>query len=95
MMGEDVTHEYDGTGAIDLNHHMEPLRLSIEAINQASRIIPSDVWKSRGICTWLLAAAEHAFSHTPSGKLDHLIGPVRYTFEFDASGPVLKAVRVG
>jgi hypothetical protein len=97
MMGEDVTHEYHGTGAIDLDHHMQPVRLSIEAINQASRIIPPEVWKVRGLCTWLQGAAEHYFALVPSDKLDYLDvrSTIRYIYEFDANGPVLKGVRIG
>ncbi|WP_035648719.1 hypothetical protein [Bradyrhizobium sp. ORS 285] len=103
MMNEDGVMEeiaYDempGTGAIDLNHQMAKLRLSVTAINQASKIIPIEVWKQRGLCTWLQAAAEHFFALVPADKSDylHIKSGVRYMYEFDQNGPVLKGVRIG
>ena len=84
-----------GTGAIDLDHQMAPLRLSLEAINQASKIVDYDAWKKHGIVKWLQAAAEHVFARLPSDRLEGIHGPVGYIFEFDASGPVLKRVQIG
>jgi hypothetical protein len=96
-MGADVTHEFGGTGAIDLDHHMQPLRLSLEAINQASKLVPQDAWKKHGIVRWLQAAAEHYFKHMPSDQLTLIMlpSPLRFTFEFDADGPVLVSVKIG
>lgn len=86
-----------GTGAIDMEHTMAPLRLSLRAINEASKIISPETWKKHGIVKWLQAAAEHYFARLPSNELEIILlpSPVRYIFEFDADGPVLKSVRIG
>lgn len=85
------------TGAIDLHHMMKPVRLSLDAINQASRIIPDYVWKNRGLVTWLQLAADDAFSKLKYDELAIIIppSPVAYFFELDHDAPVLVKVQIG
>lgn len=96
-MGEDVTHEYAGTGVVDRLDHFKPVRLTHRAINDVSKIVPSDTWKKNGIVKWLQAAADHYYKLMPIDKLEHIIlpSPLRFVFEHDHDGPVLASVRVG
>jgi hypothetical protein len=78
--------------ALELEDHFRPVKLTITAINQASKIVPVEAWKAYGICKWLQKAADIVFSKLPSDKMEGKLGLMRYFFEFDADGPVLTKV---
>ncbi len=93
IMGEEVPwDEAPGNGVLELDHYFTPVRLTQHAINEASKIVPVDTWKKRGLCTWLQAAADHVFKKRPEGKMEARHGVMKYVFEFDYDGPVLKTV---
>src|SRR4051794_10543079 len=80
-----------GTGAVELKDHFKPVRLSIPAINQASKLIPHENWAKHGICNYLQATADYMFLKLPSGKMEIRGKVLKYVFEFDHDGPVLKS----
>jgi hypothetical protein len=93
MMGEEVSYDdLPGTGAISLDDHFKPVKLSPKAIDEASKIVPSEHWVKYGLYTWLRSRAEHVFKHMPASKTEGKLGIMKYFFEYGADGPVLKSV---
>lgn len=84
--------ELPAAEAIDLSDHFKRVKLSPAAINEASKIVPIDVWKRIGLYTWLFKAANHVFSKISVGQTEARFGVLKYVFEYDADGPVLKTV---
>lgn len=94
---DDAKAATSGTGVVDRLDHFKPVKLTHRAINEASKIVTPETWKKYGIVKWLQAAADHYYKHMPTDKLEHIIlpSPLRFVFEHDHEGPVLKSVRIG
>lgn len=97
LMGEEVDWDsLEDPAAVDITDYFKPVRLSAKAIDQASRVVPIENWISAGLHTWLQGRANHVFSKLPSiNQREGRLGKLKYVFEFDASGPVLKTVFLG
>jgi hypothetical protein len=78
--------------AVDLKDYFKPVRLPLEVINQASKLIPHENWIKYGICKYLQHTADHMFLKLPSGKMEIRGKVLKYVFEFDHDGPVLKSI---
>lgn len=93
IMGEEVEwDEVPGTGAVELADYFKPVRLSPAAIDAASKIVPSEHWMKYGLHTWLSQRANHVFSKLTTDEMTGRLGQMKYFFQFDAEGPVLKTV---
>lgn len=93
-----VEHAYEdfpGSGALSLDDHFKPVRLSERAIDEASKVVPIDLWIKVGIHTWLKQRAEHVFSKLSSDQTRGTLGKLTYQFMYDAEGPVLQYVKLG
>ena len=83
LMGEELAYDtVPGTGAVDLEDHLKPVKLSPQAIDQASKIVPSEHWVKVGIYTWLRARAELVFKDLPASKLEGRHKVLNYKFEY-------------
>ena len=93
LMGEELSYDtVAGTGAVELADHFKPVKLSPQAIDQASKIVPSEHWIKQGIYTWLRARAELVFKDLPASKLEGRYKILNYRFEYGGDGPVLRSV---
>jgi hypothetical protein len=95
LMGEEI--DYDSLpepDAVDLADHFKPVKLSPRAIDEASKIVPSEVGL-RTACTWLSKAANFVFSKLSASQRWGRMGKMKYEFGFDADGPVLLKVSLG
>lgn len=81
---------------IELGDHFRPVRLTLTAINEASRVLPEDVYKSKnmGICRWLELAAESVFAKLPASTMEGKAGILKMVFDWDGDGPVLRSVKL-
>ncbi|MGY3406074.1 hypothetical protein ACVWZV_002187 [Bradyrhizobium sp. GM5.1] len=97
IMGEEVPwDELPSPGATELADHFKPVKLSPKALDQASKIIPQQFWISKGcgLHTFLKGRAEKVFAGLTSGQTEGQYGTIKYFFEFDSDGPVLRSVSV-
>ena len=93
IMGEEIAWEdLPDPGAVELLDYFKPVKLSPLAINEASRIVPSNFWVEVGLYKWLQKRADHVFSKLAASQTKRMFGQLRYYFEFDADGPVLGKV---
>lgn len=93
MMGEEIPWEsLPDARAINFDDYFKPVKLSPRAIDSCSKIVPSEYWKLYGLHTWLSKRANHVFSKLSGGKNEAYLGTMKYFFEYDADGPVLKNV---
>lgn len=94
VMGEEVAwDEYPvAQRAVELDDYFKPVKLAPKAVDSASRMVPRDIWLVHGLHTWLQERANHVFSKLPSGKMEGQFGKLRYFFDFDSDGPVLRNV---
>jgi hypothetical protein len=94
VMGEEMPWDSfpEAVRAVELEDYFKPVKLSPLAINEASKIVPSEFWIKHGLYKWLQQRADHVFSKLPSDKSKGMLGQLRYFFEFDADGPVLTKV---
>lgn len=94
-MGEEVPYDkFPGTGAIDMEDYFKPVRLSPRAINEASKIVPIEGWITQGLHAWLQIRANHVFGKLSADLTEGRLGVMRYFFEYDKDGPVLKSVSI-
>lgn len=94
LMGEEVPwDEAPEADAADLRDYFKPVKLSGRAIDAASTIVPPQFWSKTGIYTFLQHRADHVFSKMASGQREAKLGQLKYLFEFDDEGPVLKTVQ--
>lgn len=68
------------------------MKLSPLAINQASKFVPAESYKPIGLYTWLSKRADHVFKQLTTDQMEGQLGIMRFVYEFDADGPVLKTV---
>lgn len=95
MMGEEIPWDDlpNPTTAVELIDYFKPVKLSPRAIDNASKIVPPEHWISKGIYTWLQSRANYVFKKLESlDVVEGRCGRMRYIYEFDADGPVLKTV---
>lgn len=94
MMGEEIPwDEVSEARATELEDHFKPVRISPVAINEASKIVPSEFWINEGLHRWLSKRADYAFSKLPNSDAREVSWKqLKYIFEFDVEGPVLKTV---
>lgn len=93
IMGEEIPWDaLPEAPAIDLADYFKPVKLSKQAVDQASKIVPHELWIKQGIHTWLSRRADHVFGKLSSSQTEGRLGAMRYKFEFDADGPVLNSV---
>lgn len=93
LMGEEIDlDELPAGEAAHMEDYFKPVKLSPRAIDEASRIVPRDTWEQVGLYTWLRGRADLVFSKLPISQTEGRFGKMKYVFEFDAEGPVLKSV---
>lgn len=93
IMGEDVTDQFpDAQQPPELADYFKPVKLSGRAIDSCSKIVPQEHYKLEGLHTWLQKRADHVFSKLASNATEGRLRSLKYFFEFDADGPVLKNV---
>src|SRR5437868_11284 len=96
MMGEEIPYEeMPGNGALNWDARFAPVRLTPRSINTASTVVPLDVWHKVGIVRWLQSTANEAARNMAIDDTSGMVGKLRYIFEFDHNGPILKDVRLG
>lgn len=94
-MGEEVPwDEVGGGGAVELIDYFKPVKLSPKAIDQCSKIVPSEHWIKEGLHTWLSKRADYVFGKLASNQTEGRLKSLRYFFAFDAEGPVLESVKL-
>jgi hypothetical protein len=92
-MGEPMKpEELPESDAVHIEDYFAPVTLSPHAIDMCSKYVPEDVWKPVGIYTWLQGRANTAFKKLPTAKKELSLGRLKYVFEYDAYGPVLKTI---
>jgi hypothetical protein len=69
-------------------------RISPRAINDVSKIVPSEHWIKDGLHTWISKRADIVFSKLSGRETEGRPRSLIYSFEFDAAGPVLRSVRL-
>lgn len=90
---EEVPHdELPSHDAIELQDHFKRVKLSPRAIDMASKMIPLEFYFKEGLHTFLRGRAELVFSKLSASQTEGVYGKLKYVFEFDADGPVLKTV---
>ncbi len=96
MMGEDGMEEvaWDSLPepTIQLEDYFRPVRISPRAMDIGSKIIPSQYWIKDGLHAFLLDRAEKVFKKLSASQTEGMYGKVRYFFEYDDKGPILKTV---
>lgn len=93
VMGEKVSEEELAEApATELEDHFAPVTLSPAAIDRASQVVPEEYWKPVGLHTWLSGRANQAFRKLGVREREVALGRLKYAFEFDAHGPVLRTV---
>jgi hypothetical protein len=97
MMGEHGMEEvpYDSIpepSAAQLEDYFKPVRISPRAMDIASKIIPKEHWEKKGLHAFLQDRADEVFQKLSSSETEARRGKLRYFFEYDADGPVLKTV---
>jgi hypothetical protein len=70
----------------------KPVRISPPALDIASKIIPSQYWMKDGLHAFLQGRADKVFQGLSYSLTKGQYGKVKYIFEYDADGPVLKTV---
>lgn len=92
-MGEELSdEELPEAPAAAIEDYFAPVRLSGHAVDRASQIVPEQHWRPVGLHTWLSGRANEAFKKLPISKHEMQLGRLKYVFEYDADGPVLKTV---
>lgn len=90
---EEVPHDQlPEPSAAQMDDYFKPPRISPRAIDIGSKIIPQKFWKEEGISSYLARTADAIFRKLPAGLTEGRTAKLRYIFEFDADGPVLKTV---
>lgn len=94
MMGEEIPWDEfpDAARATELEDYFKPVRISPQAINQVSMIVPSEYWIKQGLHSWISARANYVFSKLSGNEREGKLKQLKYFFEFDADGPVLSRV---
>lgn len=98
MIGEDGIEEVpyhslpEPTTAVELADYFKPVRISSHALNMASKVIPAQYWSDNGLHAFLTDRANKVFDKLSSSQTEGQYGKLKYIFEFDADGPVLKTV---
>ncbi|AVT83649.1 hypothetical protein [Rhodopseudomonas palustris] len=82
---------------VELKDHFAPVRVTIEAMAEASMIVPQELWKNKNmsLLRWLQIVAQRVFDKLPTDQRHGYAGVMRLDFTFDHEGPVLKSVRLG
>lgn len=95
MMGEEISiDDLPATDAVELKDYFAPVMLSPHALDVASRIVPQKYFAIEGIHTFLSKRANLVFQKMPtSAKGGRYLG-LEYHFDYAASGPVLKTVKL-
>lgn len=92
-MGEEIAYDdVPEPQAIEMLDYFKPVKLSPRSIDEASRAVPLRAYEQSGLYTWLQQRADFVFSKLPVSQTEGRFGRLRYSFEFDADGPVLKTV---
>lgn len=95
IMGEEVSYDdLPAAKAIDMEDYFKPVKISPRAIDQASRIVPVEHFKSEGLYTWISKRANHVFKKLNTDLTKGQLGPVTYHFEYDENGPFLSRVSI-
>lgn len=96
FMGEEVPWESlpePEPVAYHLSHYFAEVKISPRALNQASKIIePQWYIKHGGLHALLQKRANEVFSKLPASKTVAQYKNLKYIFDFDKDGPVLKSV---
>ncbi len=79
--------------AYDLKHHFLPVKISPKAIDMASKIVPEVyITKHGGVHSFLTKRANEVFQTLSASQRSGTKGQLKYIFDFDKDGPVLKMV---
>lgn len=93
LMGEEISmEELPASPALALEDHFAPVTISPKALDRASQIVPEEYWQTTGIHTWLSGRANAVFQKMSVGQTEGELGKLKYFYEFDATGPILKAI---
>ncbi len=100
VMGENGMEEVDFDSlpephpiAYNLTHYFKPVKILPRAIDLASKIIPSwYVVEHGGVHTILSKQANAMFEKMSAGQRSGTWGKMKFIFDFDKDGPVLKTV---
>jgi len=90
VMGEEISHKDLEHDEPPLEDYFVPVVLSALAIDKASQIVPENYWKPHGLHTWLSGRANEAFKRMTTSQTEIVGGKLKYTFEMNPGGPVLK-----
>lgn len=80
-----------------LEDHFKPVRIMPRALDIASKIIPREFWKDEkgnacGLHEFLQRCADGAFPKMSASQREIAWGKLRYSFDFDKDGPLLKTI---
>lgn len=79
--------------AYELAHYFKPVKISPHAIDMASKIIPqSYATQHDGLHSLLSKRANEIFQKMAASDRSGVYGKMKYVFDFDKDGPVLKTV---
>jgi ABC-type uncharacterized transport system involved in gliding motility auxiliary subunit len=93
VMGEPISaDELPPAPPATLSDYFAPVRLTKRAIDLASKIVPEHHWIQHGLYTWLEGRANTAFQKMPGSDREIKLGRLKYVFEYDDAGPLLKTV---
>lgn len=94
IMGEEIPWDEVPTqdSAVEIADYFKPVKLSLKAVNEASKIVPAEHWVKIGICNFLQPRADYVFSKLTSDQREGRLKAMKYFFEFDSDGPLLKNV---
>ena len=92
IMGEEVDWDSQPDSPAQIEDYFAEVTISTHAIDRASQVVPEKVWQTTGIYTWLHRRANQAFQAMPASHRQFTIGKLKYVFEYEAEGPVLKTV---
>jgi hypothetical protein len=76
IMGEEVDWDAlpEPTVAVELGDYFKRVRLSPLAIDEASKIVPQEFWKTVGIYTWLSRRANQVYQQLPASQTKGRLG---------------------
>lgn len=80
------------TDAVELADYFKKVRISPQAIDQVSKIVPSKYYEKEGLYTWISRRAEFIFGKLSTSETSGKLKQLKYDFVFDAHGPVLDRV---
>ena len=95
MMGQEIPiDEVSGNNPVEAEHIFAPVSISPLAIDTASRVVPQEHFAKEGVYSFLKKRADFIFSKMTVNQTEARLKGLDYFFEYSASGPVLKNVKL-